>query len=93
MKITWDKVRKFLTLENIILAIVILVIWTLFTLPVIFFYISNDESGTGWIVNINEFVKLLDQACINNISNNTGEFHTTEPVIVESCSRQSRKQV
>ena len=93
MKITWDKVRKFLTVENLILAVIILVIWTLFTLPVIFFYISNDESGTGWIVNINEFVKHLDQACSNNISNNTGEYPTTEPVTVEGCSRQSGKQV
>ena len=91
MKISWDKVRKFITLENIILTITILVIWILFSLPVIFFYISNDEIGTGWIVNINEFVELLDQACINNISNNTGEYPTTEPA--EGCSRQSGKKV
>ena len=87
MKLSLAKVKKSITFENNFLLVVILVIWILFSLPAFFFYISNEESGTGWIVNINKFVQLLDQTCIPNTTRNSSVVEN------ESCSRLSRNKV
>ena len=87
MKLSLTKVKKSITFENNFLLVVILVIWILFSLPAFFFYISNEESGTGWIVNIDKVVKLFDQTCIANTTRNSS---TDE---IESCGTLSGKKV
>ena len=87
MKLSLAKVKKSISFENNFLLVVILVIWILFSLPAFFFYISNEESGTGWIVSINKFVQLLDQTCISNTTRNSS---TDE---IESCGTLSGKKV
>ena len=87
MKLSCANVRKLITFENNFLCVVILVIWILFGLPAFFFYISNEESGTGWIVNINEFVKLLDYTPATNTTRN---YSSPE---LEDCSKPSENKV
>ena len=87
MKLSLAKVKKSITFENNFLLVVILVIWILFCLPAFFFYISNEESGTGWIININEFVKLFDYTPTTNTSRN---YSSPE---LEGCSKPSGNKV
>ena len=87
MRLSLAKVKKSITFENNFLLVIILVIWILFSLPAFFFYISNEESGTGWIVTIDKFVKLFDQTCISNTTRNSS---TDE---IESCGTLSGKKV
>ena len=84
MRITWDKVRKFITLEKVVLLGVLLVIWILFSLPTVFFYISNEENGTGWAGSINEFLQAHKHICDTEIQNSTE---------AEVCSSQSANHV
>ena len=84
MRITWDKVKSFITLEKVILLGILLVIWILFSLPTVFFYISNEENGTGWTGSIDGFLQLHKHIC------NTGIQNSTEP---EVCSSQSGNHV
>ena len=63
VKVMVSRFKKWITFENVFKAVVLLVVWGLFSIPVAVYFASKDSTSSDWLGTVSKFLQSLEGNC------------------------------
>ena len=63
VKVMVSRFKKWITFANVFKAVVLLVVWGLFSIPVAVYFASKDSTSSDWLGTVSKFLQSLEGNC------------------------------
>ena len=96
VKVVVSRLKKWITFENVFKAVVLLVVWGLFSIPVAVYFASKDSTSSEWLGTVSKLLQSLEGNCdpgressFNESSNRSfaQDCSSSDSALRVSCSR------